>query len=128
MDSVRWLFFDLNSYFASVEQQEIPSLRNRPVGVVAVMADTTVCIAASYEAKAFGVQTGTMVREAKALCPGLKLVVARQDLYVVYHQKIKAAVESCVPVEAVMSIDEMICRLQGTQCHIENAVRLANKI
>ena len=66
---LNWLFVDLNSYFASVEQQVRPELRGRPVGVVPMMADTTVCIAASYEAKAFGVRTGTIVADAKAHVP-----------------------------------------------------------
>lgn len=60
---LRWLFLDLNSYFASVEQELRPELRGRPVAVVPVMADTTWAIAASYEAKAFGVRTGTRVRD-----------------------------------------------------------------
>ena len=55
--TLRSLFIDFNSYFASVEQHEDPSLRGRPVGVVPVDADTTCLIAASYEAKAFGVST-----------------------------------------------------------------------
>ena len=49
--AMNWLFVDLNSYFASVEQEVRPELRGRPVGVVPMMADTTVCIAASYEAR-----------------------------------------------------------------------------
>ena len=53
------LFVDMNSYFASVEQQEQPGLRGRPVAVVPVVTDTTCCIAASYEAKHHGVKTGT---------------------------------------------------------------------
>ena len=53
-----------------------PELRGRPVAVVPMMADTTCCIAASYEAKAFGVKTGTMVADAKRMCPGLVLVEA----------------------------------------------------
>ena len=72
--SLNWLFVDLNSYFASCEQEARPELRGRPVGVVPMMADTTCCIAASYEAKAFGVRTGTIVADAKRLCPGIVLV------------------------------------------------------
>src|SRR5882672_7902951 len=53
---VDWLFLDLNSYFASVDQQDQPRLRGRPVGVVAVKTDSTCCLAASYEAKADGVR------------------------------------------------------------------------
>ena len=64
---LQWLFLDLNSYFASVEQELRPELRGRPVAVVPVMADTTCAIAASYEAKAFGVRTGTQIGEAKRL-------------------------------------------------------------
>src|SRR5882762_3678340 len=72
--TVDWLFLDLNSYFASVEQQDQESLRGRPVGVVAVETDSTCCLAASYEAKAYGVKTGTSVKDAKVLCPHIKLV------------------------------------------------------
>lgn len=58
------LFIDFDAYFASVEQELRPELRGHPVGVVPVMADTTCCIAASYEAKRRGVTTGTGVGEA----------------------------------------------------------------
>jgi DNA polymerase-4 len=125
---VRWLFLDLNSYFASVEQQLRPELRNRPVAVVPVMADTTCCIAASYEAKAFGVKTGTQVGEAKRLCSGIELVEARHELYVEYHNKIVAAVESCVPVSTVMSIDEMACSLMGREQPLMAALDLGRRV
>lgn len=125
---VRWLFLDLNSYFASVEQELQPKLRNRPVAVVPVMADTTCCIAASYEAKAFGVRTGTQVGESKRLCPGIVLVEARHELYVEYHNKIVAAVESCVPVASVMSIDEMACSLIGREQPLVAALDLARRV
>ncbi|HET9463237.1 MAG TPA: DNA polymerase, partial [Thiobacillus sp.] len=62
------LYVDLNSYFASVEQQLRPELRGKPVGVLAVMADTTCCIAASIDAKQFGIKTGTPVWQARKLC------------------------------------------------------------
>ena len=77
---VNWLFVDLNSYFASVEQQDRPELRGKPVGVVPMMADTTVCIAASYEAKAYGVRTGTVVAEARRMCPGIVFVEGRHEI------------------------------------------------
>ncbi|MBK6417573.1 MAG: hypothetical protein IPF79_00020 [Ignavibacteria bacterium] len=62
---LRSLYVDLNSYFASVEQQADPSLRGRPIAVVPMIADTTCAIAASYEAKRFGVKTGTIVADAR---------------------------------------------------------------
>lgn len=125
---VRWLFLDLNSYFASVEQEIHPELRNRPVAVVPVMADTTCCIAASYEAKAFGVKTGTQVGEAKRLCPGIILVEGSHQVYVEYHNKIVEAVESCVPVSSVMSIDEMACSLMGREQPLVAALELARRV
>jgi DNA polymerase-4 len=128
MNEIQWLFLDLNAYFASVEQQERPELRGQPVAVVPMNTDTTCCIAASYEAKAYGIKTGTMVREAKALCPPLRLVEARPDLYVRYHHRITQAVDACIPVDTVLSIDEMICQLTGSQTEVEEAVRLAQRI
>ena len=125
---VRWLFLDLNSYFASVEQELRPELRGRPVAVVPTMADTTCCIAASYEAKAFGIRTGTQVREAKRLCPDLVLLDARHEVYVDYHNRIVEAVERCLPVSVVLSIDEMACRLMGREQPVESARELAMRV
>jgi DNA polymerase IV len=125
---VNWLFVDLNSYFASVEQQVRPELRGRPVGVVPMLADTTVCIAASYEAKARGVRTGTVVADAKRLCPEIALVEARHEIYVDYHHRIVEAVESCLPVTAVLSIDEMACRLMGRERPLLAAMELGQRV
>ena len=125
---LNWLFVDLNSYFASVEQQTRPELRGKPVGVVPAMVDTTCCIAASYEAKAFGVRTGTIVADAKRICPDIILVEGRHELYVEYHHRIVEAVESCLPVSAVCSIDEMACRLMGRERPLLAALELARKV
>jgi DNA polymerase IV len=125
---VDWLFLDLNAYFASVEQQENPTLRGIPIAVLPVMSETTCCIATSYEAKAFGIQTGTKVREARARCPKIRFVEARQDLYVAYHQKILKAVDQHLPIDQVLSIDEMICRLTGTQRNPQRAVQLSAEL
>lgn len=125
---IRWLLLDLNSYFASIEQELRPELRNRPVAVVPVMADTTCAIAASYEAKAFGVKTGTQVGEAKRMCPDIELVEARHELYVSYHHKIIEAIELCVPVSAVLSIDEMAASLIGRERSLISALDLARRV
>ena len=128
-EQVNWLFLDMNSYFASVEQQVEPHLRGKPTAVVTVDADSTVCIAASYEAKAFGVSTGTALGEARKKCPDLKVVVARHEIYVDYHLKIiKAVEEQCLHVSKVISIDEMECRLRGRDMQIANAQELARQV
>jgi len=126
--ALNWLFVDLNSYFASCEQQVRPELRGRPVGIVPMMADTTCCIAASYEAKAFGVKTGTIVADAKRMCPEIVLVEARHEIYVDFHHRIVDAVESCLPVTAVLSIDEMACRLMGRERPLLAAMELGRQV
>ena len=126
--TVGWLFLDLNSYFASVEQQDRPELRGRPVGIVAVDTDSTCCLAASYEAKAYGVKTGTSVKDAKALCPHITLVVARPKLYVEYQEKIKAAMEEHLPIYKAFSVDEMACQLMGRERFLPNATTLGYRI
>jgi DNA polymerase-4 len=110
--ALRYLFIDFDSFFASVEQQFHPELRGKPVGVVPSLGvDTTCCIAASYEAKAFGVKTGTAVREARYLCPGIVFVEAGHSDYVRVHERIKAKIHEIIYVDAVLSIDEMYGRL-----------------
>ncbi len=127
-DLVNWLFLDLNSFFASCEQQERPELRGRPIAIVQMLTDSTCAIAASYEAKAFGVKTGTMIWEAKKRCPDLVLVQARHKLYVQYHHRICEAVDTCLPVTKVSSIDEMACRLMGREREVSAAKALAHKV
>ena len=118
-------FVDFNSFFASVEQQLDEGLRGRPVGVVPVMAETSCCIAASYEAKKFGVKTGTGVREARKLCPGIVFIHAQHEKYVAVHEKAVVAVDRILPVKQVMSIDEMECELPARWQTREHATRLA---
>ena len=125
---LRWLVLDLNSFFASCEQQENPALRGKPIIIVPTMAETTCAIAASYPAKAFGIKTGTLVHEARRLCPDVKLVQARHKLYVEYHHRILTAIDKHIPVEEVMSIDEVACRLDRKQQDPAVAQKLAQNI
>ena len=125
---LRWLFLDLNSYFASVEQQENPRLRGRPVIVRPAPTEHTCAIAASTEAKVFGIRTGTMVAEARRLCPGLVVVEARHDVYVQYHHRIVAEIERHLHVTKVMSIDEVACALLGRERVTANALALAREV
>jgi len=126
--TLRSLLVDFNSYFASVEQQVEPRLRGRPLGVVPMLADTTVCIAASVEAKTFGVKTGTKVAEARRLCPGIEFVVARHELYIDFHHRAVEAVDSVAPVRAVLSIDEMDCELTGRWREPARALEIARNV
>lgn len=125
---LRWLYLDLNSYFASVEQQLDPALRGRPVVVAPVATDATSAIAASYEAKAFGIRTGTKIYEARALCRDLVVVPGRHEDYVRYHHRIIAEVGRHVPVTAVCSIDEVACRLMDNENGVVEVTALAAQI
>lgn len=128
MAPLRSLFIDFNSYFAAVEQQDDARLRGRPVAVRPVASETTCCIAASYEARAFGVRTGTGIREARGLCPGLVVVEARPPRYVEVHQQAVACVDRVVPVQEVVSIDEMACELPTRWRTPEAAERIARTV
>lgn len=126
--TLRSLFVDFNSYFASVEQEDEPRLRGRPVAVTPVIAPTGCCIAASVEAKTFGVRTGCLVRDAKRLCPDIAIVEARPSLYVAWHRRLMAAIDRAVPIAKVHSVDEAACELIGRQCRRENAIELARAV
>ncbi|MBU8976867.1 hypothetical protein JI752_012005 [Lysobacter sp. MMG2] len=126
--TLRCLFVDFNSYFASVEQYDEPALLGRPVAVVPVMSATTCAIAASYEAKAFGVKTGTPVWEALELCPDLVLREARPARYIAMHHRLMAAIEDCIPHGKAESIDEVPCWLIGRERERSNAEAIAQRI
>ncbi len=125
---LRWLYVDFNSYFASVEQQLRLELRGKPVAVVPVETDSTCAIAASYEAKAFGVKTGTPIYEAKKMCPGLICVLAQHEKYVDYHHRILEEVDKHIPVTAVCSIDEVACRLMDNETSPARIIEIGNAI
>jgi DNA polymerase-4 len=125
---LRWLYLDLNSYFASVEQQLDPRLRGRPVVVAPVMTDATSAIAASYEAKAHGIRTGTKIWQARALCRDLLVVPGRHDEYVRFHHRIIDEVNRHVPVTHVCSIDEVACRLMDNENSPDAVRSLAARI
>ena len=115
MDTFGFLHIDLNSFFASVEQQLHPEYRGKPTAVVGTMADTGTIIAASYECKAVGVKTGTKVGEAKKLIPDIIFVNGSHTQYAEYSHNIAAAVERVCPVAHTPSIDEMVCQLIGKE-------------
>ncbi len=111
LDGARALFLDFDSFFASCEQQRDPGLRGRPVGVIPVATRQTCCIAASAEAKRFGVRTGTPIAEAERLCPGIVFVPAEHRVYIEYQRRALEAIDRCAPVWGVHSIDELSVRL-----------------
>ncbi|MCG8448639.1 MAG: hypothetical protein MI725_03540 [Pirellulales bacterium] len=118
----------MNSFFASAEQQMQPALRGKPVAVVPMMTDRTCCIAVSYEARPYGIKTGTNVGEARRRCPQLRLVEGRHKNYVRIHNEIIEAVQTVLPVEQVCSIDEIVCKLSPQHRETGQAIRLARQV
>jgi DNA polymerase IV len=128
MNPLRYLFLDLNAYFASCEQAHNPRYRGKPLIVRPSPSEYTSAVATSYEARAFGIKNFMRVWEARERCPGLIVCDARHELYVHYHHKIIEAVESVLPVDKVYSVDEMACRLIGDEREPQEAMRLAAEV
>ncbi len=99
---------DLNSCFASVEQQANPLLRYRPIAVTAYSADRGCILASSYEAKKMGVKTGMRFSDAKKLCPNLFSLVSDPAKYRFVHKQVKKLLQNYCPSVTAKSIDEFV--------------------
>ncbi|RGP38888.1 Y-family DNA polymerase [Pseudotabrizicola alkalilacus] len=125
---VSTLFFDMNSFYASVAQAEEPALMGRPVGVLTTDAPGAACIAASIDAKRCGVRMGTRQDEARQLCPGIVFRPVKHDVCVTYHHAILQAVDTVIPIDRVWSIDECSCRLTGSQQQLDRALQIGRDL
>jgi DNA polymerase-4 len=118
------LHADLDSFFASVEQRDDPSLRGRPVAV-----GGGVILAASYEAKAYGVRTAMGGREARSRCPGLVVVPPRMSAYSEASKAVFEVFEDTTPLVEGISIDEAFLdagglrRVSGTPVEVARHLR-----
>lgn len=96
---------DMNSYFASVEQQDNPQWRGKPVGVCEHLGG--IIIAASVEAKRWGIKTGTPVWEARKLFPKIILTPTRPERYRFYTRRFLKVVGEYTDKVEKYSIDEV---------------------
>jgi DNA polymerase-4 len=108
------LFLDLNSAFASIEQQYRPELRGRPVAVCPGAVRASAVISASREARALGVRTGMRVYETLHLCPELLLLEPDPDKYREISARLLRLLDSYSPRVLPLSIDEAAVDLSGT--------------
>ena len=102
------LHADLDAFYASVEQRDDPSLRGRPVIVGA-----GVVLAASYEAKAYGVRTAMGGRQARRLCPDAAVVTPRMSAYSEASKAVFEVFEQTTPLVEGLSIDEAFLDVGG---------------
>lgn len=108
------MHIDLNSAFATTEQQAHPRLRGKPVGVTNRITPFCCVIAASYEAKGMGVKVGMRLDEARALCPGLIMLETDPPKYHHVYQKLAAIMKTYSPNVVMKSIDEGVLDFHGT--------------
>ncbi len=112
---------DINSYFATMLQQENPMLRGRPVGVVKSEGRTCI-IASSNEAKLLGIKTGTSKMDALTKAPHLTLVPAQFDIMLSATRRLKALFTSLAPNVHIFSLDEVFLDLTGCESVIRQQV------
>ena len=99
---------DLNSCFATIEQQANPILRGKPIAVVSYMTDNGCILAASREAKALGVKTAMRIREARFFCPSLRVLSPDPAKYRFVNRKLLMLLSAYSDSVTVKSIDEMV--------------------
>jgi len=108
------MHIDLNSCFATVEQQARPRLRGRPVAIVNRRTDATMIVTASYEAKAVGVKLGMRLRDAKKLCPELIGLESDPPKYRYVYHKLMAIMNDYSAHVRMKSIDEGVIDFSET--------------
>lgn len=104
---------DLNSCFATIEQQANPLLRGRPIAVAAYASPAGCILAPSVEAKALGVKVGMRVREGKLLCPDLQILPPDANKYRHIHLQLKNLITQYTSDFSPKSIDEFVLNLEG---------------
>jgi len=117
------LHADLDSFFASVEQRDDPRLRGKPV-----IVGGGVVLAASYEAKAYGVEGAMGGAKAKRLCPHAVVVRPRMEAYSEASKAVFAVFEDMSPVVEGISIDEAFLDVGGMEHFAGTPRRIAERL
>ena len=117
------LHADLDSFYASVEQRDDPSLLGRPV-----LVGGGVVLAASYEAKARGVHSGMGGGRARHLCPDAAVVPCRFEAYVEASKAVFAIFEDTAPVVEALSIDEAFLDVRGMERFARTPPEIAERL
>jgi len=114
-ESPKIMHIDLNSAFATTEQQAHPSLRGRAMGVTNRLSKECCVIAASYEAKALGIKVGCRRSEAMALCPDFVMLETDAPKYHKVYEKLVRIMKDYSPNIKMKSIDEGIIDFHGME-------------
>lgn len=132
MGRINWnnliLHIDINSYFATLLQQENPHLRNKPLGVIKDFGRTCI-IASSKEAKKVGIKTGANAREAKLKAPNLILLPAQFDRYLDATKRLRKLFLDLSPDVYIYSLDEAFINLNQCQKYLcQNPLEFAQNL
>ena len=122
------IYLDMDSFFASVEQYYQPSLRGKPVGVATGPGMGASLVAASYDAKARGIKTGTKVARALELCPGLRVVQDKPELYRKVHREFMAILHDTICQVQPKGIDEAYLKVPSYAQNKEDVFTLVKAI
>lgn len=122
------LHLDLNSCFATIEQQANPHLRGKPVAVAAYPTKNGCILAPSVEAKRFGVKTGMRVKDGLALCPDLIVLPSDPAKYRNVHLSFRQLLGEYTEDFSPKSIDEFVLNLKGYPAEKAGMAQVAQEI
>jgi len=125
---ISFMHIDLNSCFATVEQQANPLLRNRPVAVAAYNSPRGVILAPSIEAKKLGITVGFRVSEAKKICPDIKILEPDTKKYRFVHHVLKNLLLEYTDEVNPKSVDEFILNFKNAPKYNEGLLSVGHEI
>ena len=125
---LRFMHIDLNSCFATVEQQANPLLRGRPVAVAAYNSPKGVIIAPSVEAKRLGIKVGFRVMDAKKVCPDIKILEPDTEKYRFIHHILKKLLLGYTNALEPKSVDEFVLDFSGAPKYREGLLKVGAEI
>ncbi|MGH8672697.1 MAG: DNA polymerase IV [Burkholderiales bacterium] len=124
----RIIHIDMDAFYASVEQRDDAALRGKPVAVGGPPESRGVVMAASYEARTFGVRSAMPTVRALRLCPALLIVPPNFSRYRAVSQQVMAILRSCTPLVEPLSLDEAYLDVTENQWHEPLATNVAKRL
>lgn len=122
------MHIDLNSCFATIEQQANPHLRGKPVAVAAYTTPSGCIIAPSVEAKKFGIRVGMRVKDGRLIHPGLVVLSPDPNKYRAVHLRLRKIVAGYTNNYNPKSIDEFVLKLEGYPSYKKGILNVAKEI